>query len=308
MRPAPFADALVALGQARDDVVVLTADLGHWTDVMPFAERFPYRFVNVGMAEQNLVGVGAGMARGGMFPIIVTYGVFATRRAYDQVAMGLCTGGVAALLVGFLPGIVSQFKATHQAVDDVALMSALPGMTVLDPVDATELAGLTLAAAAATGPHYLRAVRGQVPVVLPAQTAVAVGTTTRLRDGDDVALVSTGLGTRWALEAAGVLATRGVEATVVHTATLKPFDGDPVAELAERFAVLHVIENHSTAGGLGAAVCRVVAERGLGVRVLVSGIADRWGEFGRIDFNRAALGLDARSLAARSIDALDVSR
>src|SRR5271169_1936708 len=119
---------------------------------MPFAEAFPSRFFNVGMAEQNLVGMGAGLARGGAYPVIVTYGVFATRRAYDQVAMGLCTGGVSALLVGFLPGIVSQFKATHQAIDDVALMRSLPGMTVLDPVDATELAGLTLAVAEAGGP------------------------------------------------------------------------------------------------------------------------------------------------------------
>ena len=144
---APFATALLTLGRARDDVVVLTADLAKWTDVMPFAEAFPDRFFNFGMAEQNLVGVGAGMARAGAFPVIVTYGVFATRRAYDQVAMGLCTGDVSALLVGFLPGISSQFKATHQAIDDVALMRALPGMTVLDPLDATELGGLTLAAA-----------------------------------------------------------------------------------------------------------------------------------------------------------------
>jgi transketolase len=109
----------------------------------------------LGFSAINNVGVGAGMARAGAFPVIVTYGVFATRRAYDQVAMGLCTGDVSALLVGFLPGIFSQFKATHQAIDDVALMRALPGMTVLDPLDATELGGLTLAAAESGGPCYL---------------------------------------------------------------------------------------------------------------------------------------------------------
>ena len=301
---APFATALLTLGRARDDVVVLTADLAKWTDVMPFAEAFPDRFFNVGMAEQNLVGVGAGMARAGVFPVIVTYGVFATRRAYDQVAMGLCTGDVSALLVGFLPGISSQFKATHQAIDDVALMRALPGMTVLDPLDATELGALTLAAAEYGGACYLRASRGAVPIVLPDDPAVGIGSTIQLRNGDDAVLFSSGIATRWALEAADVLAARGIQATIVHTATLKPFDPEPVVALAETFSVLHCVENHSTIGGLAAAVSDVVTDRGLGLRVIKSGIPDRWGEYGRVEFNRVALGLDAKSIAARTSAAL----
>ncbi len=311
-RNAPFSDALVALGRARHDVVVLTADLGNWTDVMGFAAEFPDRFFNLGMAEQNLVGVGAGMARSGVFPVIVTYGVFATRRAYDQVAMGLCTGGVRALLVGFLPGISSQFKATHQAIDDVALMRALPGMTVLDPLDATELIGLTAAAATPGagdargegGPVYLRASRGAVPVVLPDDTPIAIGATTTLRPGADTAFFSTGIGTRWTLEAAQELAARGVEATVVHTATLKPFDPEPLVELADRFPVLHCVENHSVIGGLASAVSQAIAERGLPLRMISSAIPDRWGEYGRVEYNRRALGLDAVSIAARSLAAL----
>ena len=157
MAVGPFSQALVELGRRRPEVVVLTADLMHWTDTAAFAATFPDRFFNLGMAEQNLVGVGAGMARNGCYPVIVTYGVFATRRAYDQVAMGLCTGSVSALLVGFLPGISSQFKATHQAIDDVALMRALPGMTVMDPGDAAELVAFTLIAPELSGPCYLRA-------------------------------------------------------------------------------------------------------------------------------------------------------
>ena len=314
-RNAPFSDALVAMGRGRDDVVVLTADLGNWTDVMGFASEFPDRFFNLGMAEQNLVGVGAGMARSGVFPVIVTYGVFATRRAYDQVAMGLCTGGVRALLVGFLPGLSSQFKATHQAIDDVALMRALPGMTVLDPLDATELIGLTAAAAnpeagdaigvrGEEGPVYLRGSRGAVPVVLPDDTPIAIGATTTLRSGADTVFFSTGIGTRWALEAAQEMAAQGVEATVVHTATLKPFDPEPLVGLAERFPVLHCVENHSVIGGLASAVSQAIAERGLPLRMISSGIPDRWGEYGRVEYNRRALGLDAVSIAARSLAAL----
>jgi transketolase len=301
---APFADALLALGRARPDVVVLTADLAHWTDVMPFAEAFPSRFFNVGMAEQNLVGMGAGFARGGAYPVIVTYGVFATRRAYDQVAMGLCTGKVSALLVGFLPGISSQFKATHQAIDDVALMRALPGMTVLDPLDATETVGLALAAVEKGGPCYLRASRGAVPTVLSESAPTAIGQAIELRSGSDVALIGSGIGSRWALEAADDLTTGGVGATVVHIGTLKPFDPEPVVDLAGRFPVLHCVENHSSVGGLTTAVSEVVAQNGLNVRVIGSAIPDRWGEYGRVDFNRAELGLDAASIARRSLDAM----
>ena len=304
-RSAPFSDALTALGRARPDLVVLTADLAHWTDVVPFAEAFPDRFFNLGMAEQNLVGVGAGLARGGAYPVIVTYGVFATRRAYDQVAMGLCTGDVSALLVGFLPGISSQFKATHQAIDDVALMRALPGMTVLDPVDSTETVALAVAAVERGGPCYLRASRGAVPTILPDGAPMGIGAALELSEGSDVALISTGMATRWALEARVELAGEGLSATVVHLSTLKPFDAAPVVALAQRFSVLHCVENHSSIGGLTSAVCQVVAEHGLGVRVVSSGIPDRWGEYGRIDFNRSQMGLDACSIAARCMDSLE---
>jgi len=284
--------------------VVLTADLANWTDVVPFAEQFPDRFFNLGMAEQNLVGVGAGLARGGAYPVIVTYGVFATRRAYDQVAMGLCTGAVSALLVGFLPGISSQFKATHQAIDDVALMRALPGMTVLDPVDSTELEALTLASAERGGPCYLRASRGAVPTVLRDPGRIGIGAAVTLREGADAAIVSSGIGSRWALEAASELAgTYRVEAAVVHFNTLKPLDEDAVVEIAGQHEVLHCVENHSSIGGLTSAVSEVVARRGLGVRVVSSAIPDRWGEYGRIDYNRARLGLDRRAIAQRSLDA-----
>jgi len=294
--PAPFSEALVELGHRSPEVVVLTADLMHWTDTLAFAEAFPDRFWNVGMAEQNLVGVGAGMARAGAFPVIVTYGVFAARRAYDQVAMSLCTGGVRALLVGFLPGISSQFRATHQALDDVALMRALPGMTVLDPADATELTAMVLGAPERPGPSYVRASRGLVPRVftgVPEMTCAR-----RVREGPDAVLVSSGIGTRWALEAAALLSSRSVEAEVQHHPMLKPFDDDAVADLAQRHRVLHCVENHSTVGGLAAAVSCAVAARGLGVRVVAHGIPDRWAEYGRMDFNRGMLGLDAASIAA----------
>ncbi len=299
---------------------MLTADLMHWTDTAAFAATFPNRFFNLGMAEQNLVGVGAGMARNGCYPVIVTYGVFATRRAYDQVAMGLCTGSVNALLVGFLPGISSQFKATHQAIDDVALMRALPGMTVMDPGDAGELVAFTLIAPELSGPCYLRASRNQVPVLFSAEPPLARPSgrseaegddqvwdwrpaaagwhpSTRIvRDGSDAAFVASGMATGWALEAADALKVQGIDAEVLHVPWLKPFAVAPVEELARRHSILHVVENHSVIGGLASAVCEVVAGLGLPVRVIAHGLQDRWGEYGKGEHNRRLLGLDTVSL------------
>ena len=218
--------------------------------------------------------------------------------------MGLCTGEVSALLVGFLPGISSQFKATHQAIDDVALMRALPGMTVLDPLDSTETVRLALDAVEQGGPCYMRASRGAVPTVLPESAPAGIGTAIELRSGADVALVASGMASRWALEAAEELAAEGVGATVPHVGTLKPFDPEPVIGLAQRFPVLHCVENHSSFGGLTTAVSEVVAAHGVGVRVISSAIPDRWGEYGRLDFNRVALGLDSASIAQHSLEFL----
>ena len=285
---APFGRALVRLGAERDDVIVLSADLAHWTDVVPFADAYPERFLNVGMAEQNMVGIAAGIAHAGLYPVIVTYGVFVTRRAYDQVAMGLCTGGVSALLVGFLPGITSQFKATHQAIDDVALMRVLPGMTVLDPADAGELSAMTLAAPNLGGPVYLRAMRGSVAELFGPD--VDVMRARLVTTGSRGAFITSGLATQWAMEID--------DTDVLHVPCLKPVDAEGIAEYCRDRAVVHCVENHSTVGGLFDIVSSVIAARGLGTRVVAHGVPDRWAEYGSIDHNRATLGLDAATLAA----------
>lgn len=299
---APFADALVRLGERRDDVVVLTADLGKWTDVLPFRERFPERFVQVGMAEQNLVGVAGGLAKSGFLPIAVSYGVFLTRRAFDQIAMCLATGPTHAILVGFLPGIVSRFRATHQATEDVALMRTLPGMCVLDPADATELAGALDAAAEHPGPVYLRANRGWVPRVFD-ESPFTIGPARLVRDGQGVGVLATGLATVWALEAAEALAQRGVELALLHVPTVKPLDLPAVADFCSRWDEVVCVENHSVVGGLGEAVATVIAERGIGCRLRRLGVRDSWGAYGAPEFVRRALGLDHDSLVVSLVEA-----
>jgi transketolase len=292
---APFATALVALGARRDDVVVLSADLSKYTDVLPFAEQFPERFFQVGMAEANMMGIAGGLAKVGFLPIAATYGVFATRRAYDQVAMALATGPSRGIIVAFLPGITTPFRATHQAIDDLALMRALPGMTVVDPADATEMAAAVDFAAEQRGAVYVRGLRATVARIFDPD-----GFELRVREvraGSEVGLISTGLGTQWALEAADVV---GDGAAVLHVPVVKPIDAAAVAGFCSRFETVTTVENHSVVGGLAAAVADVVTREGLGTRLRPLGVPDRWAPAGTVDYIRGELGLDAAAIAMRA--------
>jgi transketolase len=293
----PFATALVELGHERPEVVVVSADLSKYTDVAPFAQAFPERFFQVGMAEQNLMGIAGGLAKTGFIPVAATYCVFATRRANDQVQMALSTGHRTAVIAAFLPGITTPFRASHQGNDDLAIMRAIPGMTVIDPMDATELASALRAAVDVPGPVYLRGLRGQVPEIIDPALEFVVGATRLLRDGPDIGFIGTGIGTSWALEAADMLATAGVSAAVLHVPTLKPFDSQAVARYAARFRAVVTVENHSVIGALGSAVCEAVAELGTPCQVRRLGVPDRWGDAGPLDYLRARMGLDAAGLA-----------
>jgi transketolase len=296
---APFGDALVEAAVVREDLVVLSADLSKYTDLVPFLEQFPSRFFQIGMAEANMMGIAGGLAKTGVRPVAVTYGVFATRRSYDQVAMALATGPTASTIVAFLPGITTPFRATHQAIDDLALMRALPGMTVIDPLDATELRAAFLGTLDSDGPVYLRGLRGRVDRLLdPAGYEFRVGRVLPLRSGgNEVGVVGTGIGTAWALEAAQALADAGLDVGVLHVPTIKPLDVDSVAEWCCRRSAIVTIENHSIVGGLGSAVAEVLAEHGAGTRLRRLGVPDRWADAGSVPHIRGRLGLDADALA-----------
>ena len=163
---APFGNALVEAGRRNAKIVGLTADLGKYTDILPFRDAFPDRFYNIGMAEQNLVGIAAGMARTGLVPFCTTYCVFATRRAYDFIAIGCALSKTNVKIVAGLPGLTTGYGGTHQGIEDLALMRAIPGLVVIDPADATEIRQVTLAIAEYNGPVYMRLLRAQVPQVL----------------------------------------------------------------------------------------------------------------------------------------------
>jgi transketolase len=295
---APFAGALLAAAEEHPELVVLSADLSKYTDILPFAERHPERFFQVGMAEQNMMGIAGGLAKSGFLPVAVTYGVFATRRAFEQMAMAFSTGPSRAIVVAFLPGITTPFRATHQATDDLALARAIPGMAVIDPGDATELAGALHAAVEHDGPVYMRGLRGRVARLFdPAETAFRLGEARLVRGGGAVGVITTGIAAEWVADALEDAQLRGVDAGWLHVPTIKPLDADAVAGFCARFRAVLTIENHSTIGGLGSAVAEVIAGRGVGCRLRPLGVPDRWAPAGSLPYVRGRLGLDREALA-----------
>src|SRR5688500_12621292 len=197
---APFGKALAELARFRPEIVGLTADLGKYTDILPFRDAFPASFFNVGMAEQNLIAITAGLARTGHIAYATTYGVFATRRAYDFIAIACAHSAMNVKIFAGLPGLTTGYGGTHQAIEDLALMRMIPGLVVIDPCDATEIAQVTAAAADHTGPVYTRLLRGSVPVVLDAKSyRFEIGRAKILREGGDIGIVSTGFMTERAL-------------------------------------------------------------------------------------------------------------
>ncbi len=282
---APFGHALIAAGEADPRLLGLTADLGTYTDMHVFAERFPSRFLQIGMAEQNLIGVACGLARTGFVPFCTTYCVFATRRAYDFIAIGAALGKANVKIVAGLPGLTTGYGGTHQGIEDLALMRSIPGLVVIDPADATEMAQATAAAAAHDGPVYLRLLRGQVPAVFDAAThRFAIGRANLLRDGADVALISTGLMTGRAVEAADALARDGARVAVLHVPTLAPFDRAAVLALVARVPRVVTAENHVVSGGLASAIADAIVDAGLAVKLRRIGIPDTFCASGSIPY------------------------
>ncbi len=296
---APFGRALVEVGRRNERVLGLTADLGKYTDILPFAEAFPERFFNVGMAEQNLIGIAAGLARTGFVPFCTTYCVFATRRAYDFIAIGCALSRTNVKIIAGLPGLTTGYGGTHQGIEDLALMRAMPNLTVIDPCDATEMAQATAAIADYDGPVYMRLLRGRVPVVLDQVSyRFEIGKARLLREGSDVALISTGLMTQRTLEAATQLAGAGVSAAVLHVSTLKPFDREAVLSLLATVPRVVTAENHVTTGGLASAVADAAIDAGLRLRLRRVGIPDSFCECGSLPYLAERYRMNTASIVA----------
>jgi transketolase len=300
-----YGSALLELARQRPEVVCIGADLTGPTETDLFRDALPERFFNVGMAEANAIGIAAGMARAGEIPFVNTFAAFATRRGFDQIAMQVAYPRTNVKIVGFMPGLTTQGGVTHQAIEDLALMRALPNLTVLEPADANQIRAAVAAVADYDGPVYLRIKRGEVPIM--EQTAgqeFRIGPAQVVRDGGDVAIVASGLMVTLALDAAEALARDGIRASVVNVSTLKPLDKETIVSVAARTGRVVTAENHSLIGGLGSAVAETILEAGLRCRFARVGIADTFAEGASAPYLFEKYGLTSKSIeaACRALD------
>jgi transketolase len=264
-RSAPFGHALVELARDKANVIGMTADLGKYTDLHLFAKAFPERYYQMGMAEQLLMGAAAGFAHEGAQPFVTTYAVFATRRAYDFIHQTIAEDNLDVKLVCALPGLTTGYGPSHQAAEDLALMRAMPNMTVIDPCDALDIEQMVPAIAAHKGPVYARLLRGNVPAVLDEYGyRFELGKAKMLRDGNDVLLIASGILTMRSLEVARALEKDNIGAAVLHVPTIKPLDTETIVREARRSGRMVVVaENHTVVGGLGEAVAAELMRAGV---------------------------------------------
>jgi transketolase len=292
-----WADTLCEIMRDDPRVVVLDGDLANSTKADKVAQRFPDRFFEMGIAEQNMAGTAAGLATTGFIPWLSSFAVFLAERDLDQVRMTIAQTKLPVKIGAAYSGILTGFTGkTHQSVEDLAIMRCMPNMTVIAPADAEECRQAVRLATDLPGPVYLRLGRDPGPSVFDASYRFQVGRGVLLRQGNDVALISTGLQTPRVQEAAELLAEEGIEASVLHLSTVKPLDQDLLVEVASRTGAVVTAEEHSILGGLGGVVAEVLSEH-CPTRIRRVGLRDTFGESGPNDELLEKYGLTARHVA-----------
>ena len=305
--PAPFDDISFDLCTRRKDVVIMSADLSKYCQVVRVKNELPRQHLDVGMAEQNLLSVAAGVAKGGYIPVATCFACYITRRAYDQmmICMGSGSGpgtnqekGPTNIAIGFTPGISNPARIHHQAAEDLGMVRAIPNATVIDPVDPTDFRAALDAAVDLPGLTYIRGHRGDTPRILdPEKFTFEIGKTYTLRKGSGIGIIATGHGTQWALEASDLLTEQGLDHSVLHVPTIKPVREKEIADFAFAHNQIVTVENHQIVTGLGSLVAEIVSDIGGGPRIKRFGVPNRWAPGGTMPYIRAQLGLDAATLA-----------
>jgi transketolase len=301
-----YGRALLAAACDDERIVCLGADLSQPTQTDLFRDQIPDRFFMMGIQEANMIGAAGGMARVGDIPFCHSFCAFITRRVYDQVAVQVAYPNLPVKLVGFLPGLATELGPSHQAIDDVALMRALPNMIVLEPQGPEQVGAAVAAALTYPGPVYLRLMvdRGKANDDAPL-VPLAIGKGLVVRQGQDIALIAAGIMVREATRTADLLAEKGVSASIVNMGCLKPIDSNLVRELGSTHRAILTIENHSKIGGLGSAVAEVLAQSALGVKFAMAAINDVFSEGASLDYLLEKHGLSAMSLCATALRLLD---
>ena len=306
----PYGAALVELARKRPEIVCLGADLTRQTETDLFRDEIADRFINVGMAEANMLSVAGGLARAGRVVFVNTFGVFCTRRCFDQIAMSVAYPELNVKIVGFMPGLSSPGGPSHQAIDDVALMRAVPNMMVVEPADAIETKQVVAAIAERPGPVYLRLKRGEIPLIfrddhgldLHKAQVVAGGA------GADVCIAASGMMLPAALAAARTLGENGVTAAVLNVPVIKPLDAATITGIARQSRLVISAENHTLFGGLGSAVAEALAEAGVAAPLRRIGIADTFAEAGSREYLFAKYGLGTQDIVAAAWRGLAINR
>lgn len=305
---AGYGKALVELGKIRDDFVVMDADLAAATQTGMFKKEFPERFYDCGIAEQNMMGIAAGIATTGKKVIVSSFAMFAAGRAFEQVRNSIGYPHLNVIIGATHAGIsVGEDGATHQCLEDIALMRTIPGMTIINPADEVEARKAVYAAMELDGPVYMRFGRLAVPVVFDEDYKFEVGKANTLRDGSDVTVIATGLMVKEALEAYDLLKAEGISARIINMATIKPIDKDIIIKAAKETGAIVTAEEHSVIGGLGAAVSGVVCEE-CPVPVVKLGVYDTFGHSGPAAKLLDEFGLRAVNIVEKAKKAISLKQ
>ncbi len=299
-----FGEGLVLAAEENEQVVGLCADLTESTRIQAFAEKFPQRFIEIGVAEQNLATVAAGMALGGKIPFISSYATFSPGRNWEQIRTTICYNDVPVKIIGSHAGLsVGPDGATHQALEDMAIMRALPNMVVISPADSLEAKKATLAIARLKSPCYMRLSRDKVPVITTEQTPFEIGKAEVYSEGKDVTIIATGQMVYRAMLAAKELEKQKVSVRVINCHTIKPLDIKTILKAAEETGAIVTAEEHQIIGGLGGAVAEIISQH-CPVPIKIIGVEDRFGESGEPNELLVEYGLTVEAITKAVTSAL----
>ena len=302
-----YGKALVELGDINDKVVVLDADLAAATKTGMFKKAHPEKFFDCGIAESNMMGIAAGLAASGYTVFASTFAMFAAGRAYEQVRNSIAYPHLNVKIGATHAGIsVGEDGASHQCCEDIALMRAVPGMTIINPADDVEARAAVLAAAEYEGPVYMRFGRLAVPRIFDEDYKFEWGKAVVLNEGTDVTICATGLMVNEAIEAQKLLAEEGISAEVINVHTIKPLDAETILKSAEKTGAIVTAEEHSIIGGLGSAVAEAVCENGKAVPVVKLGVNDVFGKSGPAVELLHIYGLDAQNIVEKAKQAISM--
>ncbi len=300
-----YVDLLIHYAELYPELVIVEADLMKALKTFLFAEKFPERVVNVGVAEANMIGVAAGLSNMGKLPFTHTFTPFATRRVFDQVYLSVAYAQLNVKMVGSDPGIMAQLNGgTHMSLEDVGIMRTIPTMTIFEPVDGVQLAAMFPQIIKHYGPVYIRLLRTEFDPIFADDQVFELGKATPIIDGKDISIFATGIMVKEALDAQKILLSQGISASVVNIHTVKPIDVEAIVKEAKKTGAVVTAENHNIINGLGSAVAEVLAENCPTVMERV-GTKDHFGEVGKKDFLMEKFGLKAQYIVDAALRVLE---